>query len=734
MPIDIRTILLTYTTNLIQKGKKMFIKKIFLLGLCLCFLEMGFSEEPGKNQESEIFSFKLSPGLTLPVGEDSEYFNLGFYSDLITEIRIPNVPLLYFPIGVGYSYIPINSDIVELNLMLLRASGGVGIDWNPTGDLHIGAYTRFGYTYGFIPDTENQLEQNVVNPTNTGQTWNMTPGAFIQYRLLPAMSLGVEVAFPFHAGLYSGFEAALGLTYHLLRRPQGMDYQPTKPKLDLLKISEINLNPVFPVLYKYYDDHSFGTISVENTGTKTIEKIQVSFFVKEYMDNPKECGAIEKLKPGDVQQVDIYGLFNSRVLDISESTKVSANLIINSKYDGTEYQNESIQSLRLYDRNAVTWEDDRRAAAFVTMKDPTVLKLSKFVSGQIKDKASKSLNQKFLSALGMIEALRLYEISYVTDPSTPYKDFSKQPMAVDYLQFPIQTLEYKAGDCDDLSILYCALLESIGIRTAFVTVPGHIFMAVDLEMKPLEAQKQFSEPENLIFLEGNTWLPVEVTLVRGGFLTCWREGARQWREYSPSNQTGFFPIHKAWELYEPVGFSSEAEDIALPPGDRLSSDFLAEVNKFVEKEIYARVEVYRERIRASNGKPRDINRLGVLFARYGKKGEAKAEFNKVLAVEEYVPALVNLGNLSFQEGNYEEALTYYERAYNRENKNAAVVLSLARTHHEMENYSYVKKFYRQLKQLSSSLAERFSYLELRREELARAADIAGEKEIVLWEE
>ena len=32
-----------------------------------------------------------------------------------------------------------------------------------------------------------------------------------------------------------------------------------------------------------------------------------------------------------------------------------------------------------------------------------------------------------------------------------------------------QTLEYRAGDCDDLSILYSALLESVGVETAFIT-------------------------------------------------------------------------------------------------------------------------------------------------------------------------------------------------------------------------------------------------------------------------
>ena len=45
--------------------------------------------------------------------------------------------------------------------------------------------------------------------------------------------------------------------------------------------------------------------------------------------------------------------------------------------------------------------------------------------------------------------------------------------AVDFLQFPRQTLVYGAGDCDDISILYNSLLESVGIRTAFITIPGH---------------------------------------------------------------------------------------------------------------------------------------------------------------------------------------------------------------------------------------------------------------------
>lgn len=42
------------------------------------------------------------------------------------------------------------------------------------------------------------------------------------------------------------------------------------------------------------------------------------------------------------------------------------------------------------------------------------------------------------------------------------------PHGVEYFQAPERTLIDKAGDCDDLSILYAAMLGSIGHRTAIV--------------------------------------------------------------------------------------------------------------------------------------------------------------------------------------------------------------------------------------------------------------------------
>ena len=137
------------------------------------------------------------------------------------------------------------------------------------------------------------------------------------------------------------------------------------------------------------------------------------------------------------------------------------------------------------------------------------------------------------------------------DPSTPYIEYSKNKQAVDYLQFPNQTMGFKAGDCDDLSILYCALLESVGvIRTAFITVPEHIFMAFSLDISR-GIREELLAPEDLIIKEGTAWIPLEVTERKGGFLAAWQLGARQWREQSAKGQAGFFSLADAWKATSP---------------------------------------------------------------------------------------------------------------------------------------------------------------------------------------
>ena len=44
---------------------------------------------------------------------------------------------------------------------------------------------------------------------------------------------------------------------------------------------------------------------------------------------------------------------------------------------GTEFTKTETATIQMYDRNTMTWDDDRKAASFVTAKDPVILRFAK---------------------------------------------------------------------------------------------------------------------------------------------------------------------------------------------------------------------------------------------------------------------------------------------------------------------------------------------------------------------
>lgn len=410
---------------------------------------------------------------------------------------------------------------------------------------------------------------------------------------------------------------------------------------------------------------------------------------------------------------------------------MAAEITLEYRMHGELYQTTRSETVRLYDRNAITWDDDRKACAFVTAKDPTVLSFAKNVVGTIRGTTNVTVSENLLKAMALHEALNLYGINYVIDPQTPYAELSQNKDSIDFLQFPRQTLEYKAGDCDDLSILYSALLEAVGVETAFITVPGHILMAFKLQMEPSRVKRSFLQADELIILNDEVWIPVEVT-ERGGFLRAWQSGAQQWRRHTASGQAGFNAMHAAWEVYEPVGLPGEEKTLAVPPAERIVQAFQQELTRFINREIYPQVASLEEEIERSGKSPALRNRLGVIYAKYGLLDEAEEVFRQTLSAGEFIPTLVNLGNIYYLKEEWDQALEYYERAYRRAPDNPLVLLPIARVYHKLENYSRARSTYTKLKKTDPELAERYTYLDQRGEAGVRAADVAQIEGVVEW--
>ncbi len=99
---------------------------------------------------------------------------------------------------------------------------------------------------------------------------------------------------------------------------------------------------------------------------------------------------------------------------------------------------------------------------FVTSENDEILALSRKLLGEIDLENDPSL-RNFRAAEHILERLGTMGLRYHSDPNVPfYQD--------DRVQYAHQTLKLKTGDCDDLVVLYSSLLESVGIRTAFVEV------------------------------------------------------------------------------------------------------------------------------------------------------------------------------------------------------------------------------------------------------------------------
>jgi tetratricopeptide (TPR) repeat protein len=493
-----------------------------------------------------------------------------------------------------------------------------------------------------------------------------------------------------------------------------------------------DIDEVFPVFHKYYDDHPIGTATIRNSGTAPMEKIKVQLIVRGYMTEKKPCKGPDRLDPGEEAHVELYALFTKDVLDISEPTKALANISVEYSSGGQARSNEFVETVSFMNRNNMTWDDNSRVAAFVTANDKSVM-MFRSAAVTVVDQASSAVDAKLRMAMALHEALRLYGMKYWADPKSSFESKSKTKTEVDYLQFPEQSLQLKTGDCDDLSILYAALLEASSVDTAFLIVPGHIYIAFELQTPPVEAKASYLKWEDLIIKENKTWVPLEVTSVKEGFLKAWETGAKEWRDATSRGQGTFLTFEEARKKYAPVGFSSATPSLTLPAESALAAAYKAEVKRFIEREIATQVASLTAEIKKSGGKPDPVNRLGVLYARYGLNEAAESQFSAILKAEDYVPALVNLGNIAFLKGDARKALEYYTRAQKKEPDRATVLLGIARANHELENYGQVQEAFSRLKVVDAKLASNFTYLDLRGTEATRAADIGEVTGRVEWD-
>jgi len=693
-----------------------------------------------RTQASTVKKTAVTCGLVLCLGSAELYakpqFLLGVYPSVSIPLSIGDGPLGSYaasdkiPLAVGGAGRFTVRPVPVLDLFAEGSYEVLMYPYHPNNDLTKTERKNFSLISGTVGAGYNvpfsdRLSLNAAVKAGVGVLQNkpqlkVEASVGLTYRARPALSINTDINGSFNGPQVIPVGIRPGVTVNLnelfVRNAN-------------INIEVIDQQPVFPVLYSWYELNPFGTVRIANLEDGKISNVKVSFYQPQYMAQPNLCGEIELLEKEEYFDCDLTAFFNERMLELTELTDTKAIISVEYEFLGQKRKKEYTATIPVYDRNSMNWADDRRAASFVSSKDPAAMWFAKYVTSVIRDNLRAGVPENVQYAMGIFETLDQFGINYVVDPNSAYADNIGGESA-DFLQFPYQTLMYRGGDCDDLSILVCSLFEAVGINTAFITVPGHIYMAFDTGLSEEEAKNQFSDMTQLICRDDKVWMPLEITISNEGFSKAWRVGAREWNVAEENDAAAIFPMADSWLVYKPVSIPSAEANFDMPDRKLVAKLFDHRVEEWVMKEIEPAVIEYKNLLSQKYDKAVS-NNLGVLYSRYGLFSEAEEQF-KALRKAGYMPAVINTANVYFAKQSYNRALASYKAVLREEEENDLALLGIARSQWELGNFGECDKYYDQLKKQNPKLAAKYTYLASFVETKGRAYNLAGRLDTMSW--
>ena len=426
------------------------------------------------------------------------------------------------------------------------------------------------------------IDAGLYNAKATSSASGITAGGSLTftYKINPSIYADVTAT----ARHYSGKPSPLMMINAGLAPGLTFNISEIINKKTKLQIGLTELDPVFPVLYSWYENNSFGKIEITNKEDSSITDVTVSFFQPQYMAHAKECATFKRIKCDETVSVDLYAFFNEQMLELREKTDTSSYIIVNYSRLGKKLSQRYALDVPVYGRNNMSWDDDRRAAVFVSSKDPAAMQFAKYTASIVRDNLCIDVPVNIQYAIGIFQALNEFGLNYVVDPSSAFED-NVGTSSIDFLQFPYQTLMYRGGDCDDLSILVCSLFEAVGIDTAFITVPGHIFMAFDSGLTPEQAKTIFKNRSEYIVDDGKVWMPLEITLSDEGFYRACRYGAREWNAAEAKGAAALYKMHDSWKIYQPISVPGASAFFNIPESEIITVAFQRGLDEWKRGEL-----------------------------------------------------------------------------------------------------------------------------------------------------
>ncbi len=660
-----------------------------------------------------------------PFSAGFEYQGLSPFADYASTYNV-------FDLSVNVKYpLPDNS--------LIQPAASIGMMSFDNQDLehplkwdHTHYYLKLGadYSYRFSRNFEISGEilagiseavfPDLLPETGTVGTVNMLFEAGVRIGLDPSYNLSIDI----HPNLrylhsfsdldiFNGFIMGVGfsVSYRF-----GDDPDAPQAEVRSIKFGKPEIPNLFAAMQSYYVSHSLGSISITNTEKYAIHDISVSFYQAGFMDTPTPAASIPSLNPGETVKVPIFASFNREVFKTEGITPLTGEIIAEYKSRGKPATQKISVTYDLYDKTSVVWDDDRKAAAFITPADSALRNYASFIRQSCRKSVVPAYPKEIQEAMEVFYALGEIGCLYQVDPSLPFTKVQGDLMVVDSISLPRNTLRNITGDCDDLTVLYCSMLEAVGIDTAFITVPGHIYAAFNTKVPVRNYSRVYPDRRMIISVDGEIWLPVEITLIGlTSFTESWRKGIDEWDSYGGTpGKRAFYKTRESQKLYRPVGLTEKDMGLQYGSGKKIDSDFSGELDKIISRLLDKQTAAAKEA-----GDSRSYNRLGIEFAKYSRLDKAEEAFNQALRLNQgNISATINLGNVLYLKENFKAAESKFSGLYRdleragRGNSSTAfkVLINLSRTNYALEEYDKADEYFLKAKSVDPAASKDYEYL------------------------
>ncbi|MFP3040334.1 tetratricopeptide repeat protein [Treponema primitia] len=602
--------------------------------------------------------------MTIPLGEKKELYTMGGGGEVGFDLDISSI----FPTPLGFSYTagfeagygfsPL-SEGADGNLQIYAAGAGLGLYYFPLSRLFLRADGAAGVYQGSFGD-------------GASSSYWLRAGGEGGFRFSPSFLLSLSGGWryfhnPYGGPLYSGVYTGLGIQITLGTRGSGNG----GVEADLTQDE-----PVFPVFLSLYRENAAATLKISNRENAEIRNVRVSFRAGAYTSSEFDCGRAGLIPRGRTLEFPLLADFSPELLTFTEHSRIVGELVIRYTLLGVEKQVIRSTAIRVLNRNAYRWRDDRSLAVFASPSEPAVLETAKFITGLARGHLKAGLNQNMQMGLYLFEGLRAAGLALAELPETPYRDYRAagdavyQDSRLDTIQFPFQTLAYRNGDLDDLGLLYGALLEASGISAAFISLADDFIIAFNLGINPEAAETLFNGNEKLLIIEDRVWLPLSMAAFNRGFVESWKAGGQRVNRINKSENAAFFVLEEAWGTYPPAPVPLRESPINLPLEQTVLARADQEFRSYTTEELEPLVEAIRNQIRTAPTAAL-YNRLGILLTRIGKQEEAVAAYEHAIGMGS-VPAMSNRGNMALLARDYQTAEKWFLQALasDPENKGA----------------------------------------------------------------